>query len=153
MIMQVAAAIMLLLLPAGALQVVAGEKFYIQSIKASDDAAPPGKDAKRIGPKLAQKLSPVFRWKYYWELERHEITLSVDEAKKVKLGSTLRLKLGPIVKGKVEIRLYRGKDLVRKSSHTVHDKMTAVLGGDDEKHSAWFIVVRREAPQYEIALQ
>lgn len=152
-IMKRALAVLLLLLGVWGSSAAAGDKFYIQSIKATNEADPPSKSARAIGARLGEKLSPVFRWKHYWELERREITVAEGELKKLKLSSGRTVELGPIVDGKLQVRLYRGKELVRKTCHRVHDKMMAILGGDDEKHSAWFVVIRREEPQYEIAQQ
>ena len=149
-----ALAVMLLIAGIWESSAAASDKFYIQSIKATNVSDPPAKGAKPIGPKLSDKLSPVFRWKHYWELERQEVSVREGELKKLKLPAGLWVELGPIDKDRIEIRLYRGKDLVRKSCHRVHDKMMAILGGDEkEKDGAWFVVVRREEPQYEIARQ
>lgn len=148
--MKRALAVMLLLVGLWEGSAAAGEKLYIQSVIANNDSESPAKGARPIGPRLAEKLSPVFRWKYYWELELREIAIP-KELQKLKLPSGLWVEVGPIVKGEIEIRLYRGKDLVRKVRYRIQEDEMIIIGGDGEKRSAWFVVVRREKPQYEIA--
>ena len=128
----------------------ADDKYYVQLIKATNDPKPPIKGAKAVGTNLGERLSPL-RWKYYWEVQRLETSLAHAEKKRVQLNGERAVEIVPVESGKVEVRLYRGKDVARKSCHKVHNRMMAIFGGDEEQNKAWFVVVRREEPQYEIA--
>ncbi len=139
-----------LLCVAGALTGWTDDKYYVQVIKATNEPQPPVKGAKAIGSHLGERLSPL-RWKYYWEVQRRETILPEAKTAKVHLNGDRTIEIAPLEKGKVEVRLYRGKELARKSCHRVHDHMMAIFGGDEEKNKAWFVVVRREEPQYEVA--
>ena len=141
----------LLLLVAGIWNGWADDRYYVQLIKATNEADPPNKGAKPIGAKLGEQLSPL-RWKYYWEIERRDATVPSDKAKKIPLTGERTVEVLPAANGKVEVRLYRGKEIARKSCHKAHDRMMAIFGGD-EGERAWFVVVRREEPQYEVAKQ
>jgi hypothetical protein len=138
-----------LLLICGVWKGWADDKYYVQLIKATNEPKPPAKGAKQIGNNLGERLSPL-RWKYYWEVQRRETSLAPTGAKKVQLNGDRAVEIAPLENGRVEVRLYRGKDLARKSCHRVHDRMMAIFGGD-EGEVAWFVVVRREEPQYEVA--
>jgi hypothetical protein len=130
---------------------LADDKYYVQVIKATNEKGPPKKGAKPIGAKLGEQLSPL-RWKHYWEIERRDASVPSGKSKKVALSRERTVEVMPAANGKVEVRLYRGKNLARKSCHKVNDRMIAIFGGD-EGERAWFIVVRRQEPQYEVAKQ
>jgi hypothetical protein len=140
-----------LLLLCGSWKGWADDKYYVQLIKATNKSDPPKKGAKPIGAKLGEQLSPL-RWKYYWEVERRDASVPSDRSKRVDLPGERAIEVMPAVNGKVEVRLYRGKNLSRKSCHKVNDRMMAIFGGD-EGERAWFVVVRRQEPQYEVAKQ
>ena len=142
-------ALIALMLICGAWKGWADDKYYVQLIKATNEPKAPAKGAKQIGANLGERLSPL-RWKYYWEVQRRETILSDAKSQKVQLNGDRAIEIAPLGDGKVEVRLYLGKDLARKSYHRVHDHMMAIFGGD-EGEKAWFVVVRREEPQYEIA--
>ena len=129
----------------------ADEKYYVQVIKATNKSDPPAKSAKPVGNKIGEQLSPL-RWKYYWEVERRDIVVPSGKSRKVELSGERSVEVLPPADGKVEVRLYRGKELARKSCHKAHERMMAIFGGD-EGERAWFVVVRREEPQYEVAKQ
>jgi hypothetical protein len=96
----------------------------------------------------------VFRWKSYWEMKCLEVVVKTNEVKRVQLSQKRELEVEPRSEGKMELRLFRERTLARKSSHKIHDKMMAILGGDEGKDKdAWFVVVRREPPQYQLAKQ
>jgi hypothetical protein len=127
----------------------ADDNYYIQLIKATNESEPPQKGAKAVGSKVGEKLSPL-RWKHYWETERRDITIKDQKPAKIQLTGDRSVEVVPAADGKIEVRLYRGKQLARKSCHKSHDRMMAIFGGD-EGEKAWFVVVRREEPQYEVA--
>jgi hypothetical protein len=129
----------------------ADDKYYVQLIKATNDSDPPKKGAKPVGSKLGHKLSPL-RWKHYWEVERRETTVTSGKSSKVGLSEERAVEVVPAAEGKIEVRLYRGKQLARKSCHKVNDRLMVIFGGD-EGEKAWFVVVRREEPLYEVAKQ
>src|SRR4030095_12696851 len=52
---------------------------YVQVIWGTDQGKPAGSNYREVGPKLSAKLSPVFRWKHYWETDRKRV--QVDPAK------------------------------------------------------------------------
>ena len=127
----------------------ADDKYYVQLIKATNQADPPAKGAKAVGTKLGEKLSPL-RWKHYWEVERRDTSVPNGKTRKVELSGERAIEIAPNAEGKVEVRLYRGKQIARKSCHKANDRMMAIFGGD-EGQRAWFIVVRRQEPTYELA--
>ena len=53
----------------------AGAVFYVQLICGTDTQQPPVPGCRPVGPRLAQTLSPVFRFKGYWEISRQKVAL------------------------------------------------------------------------------
>lgn len=121
-------------------------KYYVQFVQGTNAERPPGPRARRIGPRLSEKLSPVFRWKYYWELDRQEITPQAHRVKTIQLNASRSLEIEPVAENQIELRLYHDKTLVRKSRHQSDKKMMAIMGGELGADSAWFVVVRGEEP-------
>ena len=149
--MSVKLAMVALMLVAGLCEGLGEDRYYVQVIKATNEPEPPTKGAKAVGANLGEKLSPL-RWKHYWEVERRDATAPAGKAMKVELNGDRTVELAPINAEKVEVRLYRGKQLARKSCHKPNGHLMAIFGGD-EGERAWFVVVRREEPQYEVAKQ
>ena len=119
--------------------------FYLQLIRGNDESTPPALGAKLIGPKLSEKLFPVFKWKNYWEIKRDSVDLDV--------GKSVRKKLSP--EREVEVELLKSQELaVRvirngKAAREIRQKSASafcILGGDKEEVQSWFIVVRHDNP-------
>src|SRR5690349_6770414 len=74
--------------------------FYAQLIRGTDREMAEQVGWKPAGPKLSRQLSPKFRWKNYWEVSRHTIS--------VRAGNASRVRLNP--DREVEIHLREGAD-------------------------------------------
>jgi hypothetical protein len=120
--------------------------FYVQLIRGSNDEKPPESQAKAVGPKMSQVLTPVFKWKYYWQVSEQEV--SVAPAKVSKLNLQVRdLELQIMPEDQVEARLYEKGKLMRTSRQKVSAAAPLVMGGSPNDNNAWFIVVRKDKPQ------
>jgi len=120
--------------------------YYVQFVQGTNEERPPSATARRIGPRLSQKLAPVFRWKYYWELDRQEITTEAHRVRVVRLNASRSLEIEPVAKNRIELRLYRDSALVRRYRYQSDKKMMAIMGGEQGADNAWFVVVRSEEP-------
>jgi hypothetical protein len=123
------------------------KKYYVQFVEGTNEERPPSARAKRVGPRLSQRLSPVFRWKYYWELDRQEVTTERDRVRTVQLNASRSLEIEPMARNQIELRLYREGTLVRRSRHQSDERMMA-MGGEQGVDNAWFVVVRSEEPLF-----
>jgi hypothetical protein len=119
---------------------------YVQFIRGTD------KDCKNtcreIGPKLAGKLSPVFRWKHYWEIDRKKLTVTGTRPTRMELPGDRRLEIQHNGKNEVEARLYRRTGLVTKEHKSLNSGML-ILGGEEESRESFFVVVRKDEPTTE----
>jgi len=117
---------------------------YVQVIRGSDQTKPTGANYQEIGPKLSAKLSPVFRWKHYWETERKKVQLDGGKTTKVPLANQRSLEIERLKSGELEVRLFRRTGLVTKSRQAC-DHM-AILGGEEAGKESFFVIVRSDEP-------
>lgn len=119
---------------------------YVQMIRGSDHERPAGANYHEIGPKLSAKLSPVFRWKHYWETERKKVQLDSSRVTKVSLSNQRSLEVERLKSGELEIRLFRRTGLVTKARQS-SDKRMAILGGEEPAgRDSFFVIVRSDEP-------
>ena len=127
-----------------------GEKltYYVQLVRGNDEDQPPLTGARRIGPKLAKSLRPVFRWTNYWEVSHQEVAVAAGTMTKVSLSKErgVVIDLSQPKKWKVTA-LSEGKPIC-STTQPVGDAMT-IIGADRDRKSAWFVVVRRDKPTVE----
>ena|SRR5438552_8375746 len=141
----------LILFAAWALPVLAGidvqpATFYIQLIRGTDQERRQEVTWKPVGPKLSQKLSPVFRWKKYWEVNCQPISVELGRVSRSRLSDVRQVEIEPLSPSEMEIRLFLKGKLVQTYRQTVGTRMT-IMGGDRVKDESWFVVVRRDKPQ------
>jgi hypothetical protein len=120
--------------------------FYVQFIQANNMETPKEAHWKPIGARLRRQISPVFRWRNYWETTRHTISLEKGRIAKVLLNSDREVHLEWVTADRVAVRLYRVRKLVRRSYNSGPQQMI-IMGGDDKQGEGWFVVVRRDKPQ------
>lgn len=119
--------------------------YYVQLVRGTVEAKAPEADAKPIGPKIAKRLSPVFKWNHYWEMARTEIAMVPGEKKRVELSSQRSVEIDLTDPAKLKVTAFDGKKPVYKMVNPVGSPMT-IIGGDRSTNSSWFIIVRRDKP-------
>jgi hypothetical protein len=91
-------------------------------------------------------LTPVWRWKYYWQVGEHEVKVSPGKVTKLPL-QVRDLELQLVSEEQVESRLFEKGKLVRTSRQKVSTAAPIVMGGSPNDKNAWFVVVRKDKPQ------
>jgi hypothetical protein len=117
--------------------------FYVQLIRGTDDEQAPAPGSKRVGPKLAETFHAVFKWRHYWEISRKEVAVTPGHRAKVQLSSERAVIIDLTDPKKRKVTAFQNGQLVERTSRPVGDAMT-LIGGDRDRQSAWFIVVRRD---------
>jgi hypothetical protein len=120
--------------------------FHVQLIRGTNLDEPQNASWKPIGPRLSKRLSPVFRWKGYWEVSRHIAKVQPGKTTRIRLSKEREVEIKLINQDKAEVRLFLNGKLNRTSKQSVDTKIS-VLGGDKEMDESWFVVVRRDKPQ------
>jgi len=119
---------------------------YVQLIRGTDQDRRQEASWKPVGPKLSQRLSPVFRWKRYYEVNCQPISVELGKISRSRLSDVRQVEIEPINSSEMEIRLYRDGKLTQTSRQLTHTRM-AIMGGDRTQNESWFVVVRRDKPQ------
>ncbi len=120
--------------------------YYVQLIRGSDEDTPPEPGSKRVGPKLAETFKPVFKWKTYWEIKCREVALTPGRATRVRLNDEREVHLDLTDPNHRKVAAFQKGALVERTVSPLGEGMT-IIGGDRDKKSAWFIVVRRDKPK------
>ena len=118
---------------------------YVQVIRGTDQEKPAGKNYREIGPKLSAKLSPVFKWKHYWETDLKKVDFDPSKVTKLALAGQRTLEIERLKSGELEVRLFRRSGLVTKTRQATHGRM-AILGGEEASKESFFVVVRPDEP-------
>lgn len=119
--------------------------YYVQLIRGSNEDEPPEPGSKRIGPKLSAALRPVFQWKSYWEVKRQQVALANGQKSTVRLSPQREVMIDLTDPAKRQVTVFEAGRPVSRAIRPSGEAMT-IIGGDRDKGSAWFIVVRRDKP-------
>jgi hypothetical protein len=119
---------------------------YVQVISGTDKDKPAGSNYREVGPKLRAKLSPVFRWKHYWETDRKRVQVDLAKVTRVPLSQQRTVEIERLKSGELEVRLYRRSGLVTKNRQAAKSRMV-ILGGEEPGRDSFFIVVRSDEPK------
>ncbi len=120
--------------------------YYVQLIRGTDQQRPTEETWRPVGPKLSHRLSPVFRWKNYYEVNCQPLSVERGKISRTRLSSDRQVEVEFLNASEVEIRLYLKGKLMETSRHLVHTRMI-IMGGERTKDESWFVVVRRDKPQ------
>ena len=119
--------------------------YYVQLVRGSKDTQPPEPGCTAVGPKVAAQLRPVFAWTNYWEIARHEVTVSSGEKTRVRLNPHREVEIDLTTKGQRAVVAFSNGEVVSRITRPIGERMT-IIGGDRDKETAWFIIVRRDKP-------
>jgi hypothetical protein len=119
--------------------------YYVQLVRGTDEAKPPSAESKPIGPKLAGRLRPVFRWEHYWEISRHEVGLTPGQTVRVEFNKERSVEIFLSAEGTRKVTAHHHGKPVTSLSQPAGTEMT-ILGGDREGRTGWFMVIRRDKP-------
>ena len=122
---------------------------YVQVVWGTNQERPAGMKCPEIGPNLSAKLSPVFRWKHYFENERYRVDCDPKKISKVPLAHKRTLEIEYLKTGEMKIRLFCNGKLVTKARQSldVKEQRMTILGGEDANKDSFFVVVRADEPK------
>lgn len=124
--------------------------FYIQLIRGSNDPKPPVANAKLIGPKLTQRLNPIFKWTNYWEVKRETIELEPGKRVRKTLAPERDVELELAGEQQMVVRIYKEGKAVREVHQSTESRFI-IAGGDKDSDQSWFVVVRKDNPPTQTA--
>jgi hypothetical protein len=119
--------------------------YYVQLIRSSDSEQAPQAESRRVGTKLAETFCGVLKWKNYWEICQRKAEVILGRATMVWLSNGREVEIDLRRRGKRTVTAFQNGRLVDRTIVPAGEAM-AVIGGDRDQKSAWFIVVRRDRP-------
>jgi hypothetical protein len=123
--------------------------YFIQTIVGTNlEKAEESQKWKQVGPRLARDLSPVFKWKHYWQVSCQKIDVREGKLSRIQLTRERELEVQIGGDRQLQLRLFRDGKLVRKMKDLVSHRRV-IMGGDSSKDEAWFVVIRRDKPSTE----
>jgi hypothetical protein len=102
----------------------------------------PNPKHKRIDTPLTEKLSKVFKWQHYFEVNRHVVTLSVNRMKKVEMSPKCVVEIKHLGNSRVEVKLFGEDKFVSQTTETLPKGEWLVLAGSSKNDTAWFVVLK-----------
>jgi hypothetical protein len=123
-----------------------GVPFYLQLVRGNDEDSPPTQGSKPVGPKLAEKLQTVFKWKNYWELKRDLVVVQCGQKIRKPLSAERQVEIELLDKNTVKVRIYLNGHLSRCRTQPSKGAFL-IAGGDKGQSESWFVIVRRDEPQ------
>jgi hypothetical protein len=97
-----------------------------------------------VDPETAKKLSKVFKWQSYYEVNRTNFIVTAGSKQKVTMSAKCNLEVEYLGNSNVELKLFGKGKMVVSKRQTISLGEIAVLAGPDENDTAWFVVLRRE---------
>ena len=120
--------------------------FYVQLVRGTEKNEPPVPGCKQVGPRLAGTFCPVLKWKCYWELNRQQVAVVHGRKTRVRLGSGREAEIDLGNPQERRVTAFQDGKLVDRTISPAGEAMT-IIGGNRDRKSMWFIVVRRDKPQ------
>jgi hypothetical protein len=119
--------------------------FYVQLVRATDRSNAPVPGGRLIGPKLAERIQPVYRWREYWEIDRKMVSIQQGQKARVRLNPEREVEIDLSTPSKRKVTVFfQGRPMVVETQHA--GTGMSIAGGDREGNGAWFIVVRKDKP-------
>jgi hypothetical protein len=119
--------------------------YYVQLIRGNNEKQAPEPGAQHIGPKLSQKLRPVFKWDSYWEIKRQKVEIEPGKKARLRLNHEREVEIDLTDSAKRTVITYQAGKPVYRTTRPL-GKAMIITGGDRDTDSVWFIVVRRDPP-------
>ena len=119
--------------------------FYVQLIWGTDGEHPPEPGSKRAGPKVSDVFRPVFKWKNYWEICRKQVPVALGHKARVRLSHEREVEIDLTNPKLRKVTAFHKSEFVDRTIKSAGEGMT-LIGGDRDRQSVWFIVVRRDKP-------
>lgn len=119
--------------------------YHVQLVRGSNETQIPEPGSTAIGPKLSRHLRPVFSWTNYWEIARQEVSMSSGQKARLRLSPQREVEIDLTTAGKRTVVAFANDKAVSRVTRSIGDCMT-IIGGDRDKETAWFIIVRQDRP-------
>lgn len=108
----------------------------------TNDKESPNPKHKRIDTPLTEKLSKLFKWQHYFEVNRHVLSLPVNGMRKVEMSPKCVVEIKHLGDSRVKVKLFGEGKFVSQTTETLPKGDWLVLAGSSKNDTAWFIVLK-----------
>ncbi len=137
-------AVLAMLVFAGVSVAVAADmKLGAQLVWGTDDARASDPKLKPVDPELEKKLKNSFKWKYYFEVSRNQISVPLNAEKKEAMSKQCEIAIRNLGGDKVEVQLFGKGKLVEKRTQSLAKGKCLIIGGNAENTTSWFVVLKQ----------
>lgn len=116
-------------------------KLEVVLIWGSNEEKSPDPKHKPLTGEMAKRLSKVFKWKHYFEVNKINETIPNRGTKKIKVSPKCDIEITEMEGSSVEVKLYGEGKLINKSVKQLSKGEYFVLAGEDKNETAWFIMI------------
>ncbi|MCX8154855.1 MAG: hypothetical protein N3J91_00140 [Verrucomicrobiae bacterium] len=116
-------------------------KLEIVLIWGSNEEKSPDPTHKPLTGEMAKRLSKVFKWKHYFEVNKINETIPNRGTKKIRVSPKCDIEITELEGSSVEVKLYGEGKLINKSVKQLAKGEYFVLAGEDKNETAWFIMI------------
>lgn len=135
------------LLAFAALQTQAADlKVEAKLIWAANDRPTNHPNLKPVEGELAQKLTNVFKWKYYFEMTNQVVSVPPSGEKRATMSKKCDIIVKDLGRPRVEVQLIGEGRVVNKTTESLSKGKYIVIAGDDKNKCAWFVAMTQLEP-------
>lgn len=117
-------------------------KLEIYLIWGSNDEKLPDAKYKRLNEEMAKKLQKIFKWKYYFEINKQKAEVPSRATRKFRVSDKCEIEITEMEGPKVEVKLYGEGKLINKTIKALTRDELFTIAGDDKNETAWFVIIK-----------
>jgi hypothetical protein len=107
----------------------------------TNDEKPKDANLKALDKATAEKLSKVFKWKNYFEVNRKKATIPSRSSSKIAVSKECEVEITEMEGPKVAYRLIGKGNPVNKTVAALTKGESIVIAGEGVNETAWFVVI------------
>lgn len=108
----------------------------------ANDEKSPNPKHKPVDPELAKKLGKIFKWKYYFEVNRQAANVPSRGNKKLRMSDKCDLDITELEGPKIEVKLIGEGKPVNKTTKTLTKGESIIISGSDKNDCSWFVIIK-----------
>jgi len=120
-------------------------KLEARLIWGTNDEQSPNPKHKPVDVALTKTLRKVFKWKNYFEENRQNMAIPLNDTRKASMSQQCALEVKNLGNSRVEVKLFGSGKQVARSVQMLPDGDWLTLAGADKNDTAWFVVIRKDS--------
>ncbi len=117
-------------------------KLDIYLVWASNDEKVPNSKFKKLNEEMANKLKKIFKWKYYFEINKQNGEVQSRSTKKFNVSKKCDIEITEMEGPKVEVKLFGEGKLINRTIKSLTKDELFTIAGEDKNETAWFVIIK-----------